>query len=71
MASTFSVTVTYADGTTDSVTGIASGLSTTPTSTTTSPSATPTPSPGTVAVLPGQPLPVGQWSERPNTAEGQ
>jgi hypothetical protein len=64
----FDVTVTYADGTTDSVTGIAYGLSTTPPSTstpTTSPSSTPTPGPGTVAVLPGQPLPLRQWVERP------
>jgi len=62
---TFGVTLTYANGTTDSVTGIAFGLSTS------TPAPTPTPSPGTVTVLPGQPLPLRQWVERPLPAVGQ
>jgi hypothetical protein len=67
--STFNVKVTYADGTTDGVTGIASGLSN---STLASTSATTTtPSPGTVSVPAGQSLPIRQWVERPNPTEGQ
>jgi hypothetical protein len=61
---TFNVTITYGEGTTGSVTGIAGPSTPTPTP-------TPTPSPGTVAVLPGQPLPLRQWVERPMPPQGQ
>jgi hypothetical protein len=67
--STFNLKVTYADGTTDGVTGIASGLSNSTlasTSATTAP-----PSPGTASVPAGQALPIRQWVERPNPTEGQ
>jgi hypothetical protein len=79
--STFSVQVSYADGTTDTISNIVmtvpvpvSTLAPVPPPTQTPPpTPTPTsgPSPGTVQVPPGQPLPFRQWVERPLPPVGQ